>query len=101
MATVYILYSRKLDKYYTGSCLNLEERLKEHIDKKFNHSFTSKADDWDLYYSINELEYKQARNIEGHIKKMKSRKYIENLKRFDEMTKRVVEKYKVELTYSH
>ncbi|MBL0273552.1 MAG: GIY-YIG nuclease family protein [Chitinophagaceae bacterium] len=28
MANVYILYSKKLNRYYTGSCLDLEKRAK-------------------------------------------------------------------------
>ncbi len=93
MASVYILYSKKLDKYYTGSCLNLEVRIGEHLNKKCNDGFTSKSDDWELFYSINELEYKQARSIEAHIKKMKSRKYIHDLKMYPEITKKLVNKY--------
>ena len=36
--------------------------------------------DWELFYPIEELEHEQARKIENHIKKMKSRKYYQNLK---------------------
>jgi putative endonuclease len=93
MANVYILYSKKLDKYYTGSCLNLEIRISEHLNKKFDDGFTSKSDDWELFYTINELEYKQARSIEAHIKKMKSKKYIQDLKMYAEITKKLVDKY--------
>ena len=85
MATVYILYAKSINKYYIGSCVNLEERLEEHRSKKYGDSFTTIANDWELFYSINDLEYKQARNIENHIKKMKSRVYIENLKEFEEI----------------
>jgi putative endonuclease len=80
MASVYILYSKKLNKYYIGSCLALEVRMAEHLNKKFADSFTSKADDWELFYSIIDLEYNQARKIEKHIKRMRSKKYIQDLK---------------------
>ncbi|MFN5983120.1 MAG: GIY-YIG nuclease family protein [Fluviicola sp.] len=30
MATVYIIYSKSIDKFYVGSCLNLIERLELH-----------------------------------------------------------------------
>ena len=93
MASVYILYSKKLNKYYIGSCLNLEVRIGEHLNKKLNDGFTSKSDDWELFYSINELEYKQARSIEAHIKKMKSKKYIQDLKMFAELTSKLVDKF--------
>ena len=73
--------------------MNLEERIGEHLNKKSNDGFTSKSDDWELFYSINELEYKQARDIEAHIKKMKSKKYILNLKKYAEITKKLVDKF--------
>ena len=86
MATVYILYSKTINKYYIGSCVNLEERLEDHKNKKYTDSYTSFVDDWILFYVINDLEYTQARNIENHIKKMKSRIYIENLKKYEEIS---------------
>ncbi len=86
MASVYILYSKNINKYYIGSCLNLEERLEDHKNKKYTESYTSFVDDWVLFYVINDLEYTQARNIENHIKKMKSRIYIENLKKYEEIS---------------
>ena len=93
MATVYILYAKSINKYYVGSCVNLEERLEDHKNKKYSDSFTSVANDWELFYSINDLEYNQARNIENHIKKMKSRVYIENLKRFEEISTKLKMKF--------
>ncbi|HEX7458083.1 MAG TPA: GIY-YIG nuclease family protein, partial [Ginsengibacter sp.] len=93
MADVYILYSEKLDKYYIGSCIDIVERFLEHLNKKYSDSYTAKANDWILYYSINDLKYKQARLIENHIKKMKSRKYIENLKMYAEISKKLIELY--------
>ncbi|MFH2141268.1 MAG: GIY-YIG nuclease family protein [Bacteroidota bacterium] len=80
MATVYILYSKKLNRYYTGSCLELDNRMIDHIKITYKNSYTSKSDDWELYLRIDNLEYKQARFIETHIKKMKSKSYIQRLK---------------------
>ena len=94
MASVYLLFSKKLDKYYIGSCLNLDERIEEHLSKKNRDSFTCKADDWELNYSIDDLAYEQARGIEKHIKNMKSKKYIENLKRYPEIANKLKELYK-------
>jgi putative endonuclease len=67
MATVYILYSASLDRYYTGSCLDLNVRLAEHLGKINTTAFTAKANDWVLFFSISDLDYKQARRIESHI----------------------------------
>ena len=82
-----------MDTYYTGSCLDLEKRLIQHKDKEFSSSFTSKADDWKLFLKIDELEYNQARKIEAHIKKMKSKEYIKNLVKYPDIVKRLKQKF--------
>ena len=82
-----------MDTYYTGSCLDLEKRLIQHKNKEFNSSFTSKADDWKLFLKIDDLEYHQARKIEAHIKKMKSKGYIKNLVKYPDIIKRLKQKF--------
>jgi putative endonuclease len=57
-------------------------------------AFTSKTKDWILYFSISGLKYEQARRMESHIKKMKSREYIKNLNKFPELIQRLKNKYK-------
>ena len=94
MAHAYILYSKILDKFYIGSCLNLNQRLEQHSNKTFKDSFTATADDWGLYLSIDGLTYVQARNIEAHMKKMKSKKYIKNLIAHPEIIIKLREKFK-------
>lgn len=93
MASVYILYSKKLAKFYTGSCKDLSYRKEQHIKKEMINSFTSKADDWELFFFKDELEYQQARLIETHIKNMKSSTYIANLKKYPEIFEKLKEKY--------
>ena len=93
MATVYILYSNQLHKFYIGSCENLDDRLIQHRAKSFKNSFTSLAEDWEVFYQISDLNYDQARKIERHIKKMKSKNYIENIKRFPEIMEKLIAKY--------
>ena len=94
MATLYILYSKKLLKYYIGSCLDIDERLSQHLNNTYSDSFTSKANDWELFFSLVDLHYAQARAIEKHIKGMKSRTYIENLKKYKEISIKLIEKYR-------
>ena len=94
MASIYILYSEKLNKYYTGSCNDLQHRLEAHKNKTFDKAFTINSEDWILYFSCINLDYKQARNIESHIKKMKSKVYIENLTKYPEIIESLKEKYK-------
>lgn len=71
----------------------MEKRFEEHISKKDLSAFTGRASDWILYFRIDELEYNQARKIEFHIKKMKSKKFIEDLKRYPEMVQKLLAKY--------
>ena len=77
MPCVYIIYSQKIDKYYVGACTDLERRLYEH---NVGHSkFTSTGIPWIVKYSEEFEMLPEAKKRESAIKKMKSRKYIENL----------------------
>ena len=93
MATVYILHSKSINKFYIGSCLNFKERLNQHNNHTFNKNFTHRANDWVLFYKIDNLSYKTARLIEKHIKNMKSKKYILNLIKYPEISKKLIDKY--------
>jgi len=93
MASVYILFSPKLKRFYTGSCNDLTYRVEQHLNKYFFKSFTSKADDWELFFVLDHLGYAQARMIEKHIKRMKSKAYIQNLKKYPEIVERLILKY--------
>jgi len=89
MYCCYIIYSAKKDKYYIGETRNLSERLILHNTGGLGPSFTSQSQDWILYLQI-ECETRQmSRQIERHIKRMKSRRYIENLKQYPEMVKKL------------
>ena len=74
--------------------MNLESRMTEHRAKTYADAYTRKADDWELFYKIEDLAYQQARGIEIHIKRMKSKKYINDLLKFPEISERLVIKYK-------
>ena len=77
MPYTYILFSEKLNKYYIGACTDLERRLYEH---NIGHSkFTSTGIPWVLKYFERFTTLPEAKKRESAIKKMKSRKYIENL----------------------
>ncbi len=95
MASVYIMFSEKLNKFYIGSCLNLAERMADHKNKIYMDSFTTLANDWDLYFTIDEIEGSVARTIEQHIKSMKSKRYIENLRKYPEIIEKLISKYTV------
>ncbi|MBS9522537.1 GIY-YIG nuclease family protein [Litoribacter ruber] len=77
-ATLYILFSKKLSKFYIGHTTELlEERLRKHLA---GHSgFTSKAKDWEVvhveFFSEKSLAYQR----ELEIKKWKSKDRINKL----------------------
>ncbi|MDG1793836.1 MAG: GIY-YIG nuclease family protein [Flavobacteriaceae bacterium] len=89
MPFCYIIYSSKLDKYYTGSCANFDLRLKAHNSKKYAASFTSKSDDWKRFIVIQTQTNKHAIRLERKIKQMKSRVFIENLKKYPELLNKI------------
>ncbi len=93
MHKVYILYSPSIDRYYVGQSENFDQRLEWHKDKLFEKSFTKKADDWLVFLTIVCLSRKHADNIENHIKRMKSRRYLETLKKYPEIAQRLKTKY--------
>jgi putative endonuclease len=93
MASVYILHSKKLNRFYIRSCKDLSYRIDQHLNKEFEGSFTTAAEDWVLYFSIDKLAYQQARLIEVHLKKMKSKTYIQNLTKYPEIVERLKIKY--------
>ena len=77
MPFMYILFSEKVNKYYIGACKDLERRLHEH---NIGHSkFTSTGIPWQIKYKEAFETVQEAKRRELAIKKMKSRKYIENL----------------------
>ena len=95
MASVYILFSEKVNRFYTGSCLYLNERIADHLSGKYSNSYTIVAKDWKLYFSINDLDEYTARKIESHIKRMRSTKYIADLLKYPEMTEKLILRFSV------
>ncbi|MCE3296765.1 MAG: excinuclease subunit [Crocinitomicaceae bacterium] len=91
--TVYILHSEKLSRFYTGFTTDLEVRLKFHENAE-QRKFTYNADDWEIYHTIICQSKAQALKIEKHIKRMKSKIYIQNLKKHPEINSKLLIKYK-------
>jgi putative endonuclease len=72
---VYIIYSRKLDKYYVGHTEDIAKRLEQH--NSGISTFTAKSSDWEIVYQEVFETREGARLREKAIKAKKSRKYIE------------------------
>ncbi len=73
----YILYSEKLNRYYTGSTQDLEARLLKHNSGATKSTKSGRP--WSLVYSEEYSTRSEAYNREQYIKKQKSRVYIEQL----------------------
>jgi putative endonuclease len=74
---IYIIYSKSLNKYYVGSCQDVAERLRGHLNSR--SKYTKIAKDWELKYTETFATRSEACQRELQIKKMKSKFYIENL----------------------
>ena len=92
MPFAYIIYSPTRDRFYIGSTsTSISERIDKHINGHYpGKHFTSQAKDWSLFLAINCESLTQAQKIERHLKKMKSRKYLVNLKTFPEMVEKLL-----------
>jgi putative endonuclease len=77
MAYTYIIYSEKTNRYYVGSCQDMEVRLAQHNAGR--NTSTKAGAPWELRYSETYPTSQLARKREAEIKKKKSRKYIEQL----------------------
>jgi putative endonuclease len=91
---VYILFSKKLNRFYTGYSHQLDERLQQHAQHLYgNDAFTAKAADWVLQLQLSCRDEAQARAIEKHIKQMKSSTYIKNLIQYSELQQKLLSRY--------
>jgi len=90
----YILYSKSINRYYVGYTSDIEERLKIHNTGSFGKRFyTYKASDWEVFLVIPSKTIEQAVFVESRIKKMKSRKYIENLRKYPDIIERILKEF--------
>ena len=69
MHFIYIIYSKKVNKYYVGETPNLKIRLQQHNNHYFKTNFTKAASDWKIVLSFQCETKKQALFLEEFIKK--------------------------------
>jgi putative endonuclease len=82
------------DSYYVGETIDIKDRVKQHNSGFYDSAYTKQTSDWTLFYSIECENRTQARHIETHIKKMKSKVYIQNIKKYPEIAQKLKNKYK-------
>ena len=71
---VYILFSEKLRKYYTGQTQNLSDRIRLHNNGY--ETFTSKGVPWELFFYLEVETRSAAIKLEKKIKNFKSQQLI-------------------------
>ncbi len=91
MFYVYILYSPSSNKYYVGQTADMEIRLSFH-NEIGKDSYTSKHRPWTLRKTIEFESRRLALAAEKYIKKRKSRKYIEELIKYESIVIALKEK---------
>jgi putative endonuclease len=74
MYTLYILYSKSLDRYYVGFTKDLTRRLSEH--NRVKGKYTDLGLPWILVYTESYQSKREAMTRERYIKSMKSKKFI-------------------------
>jgi putative endonuclease len=93
MHYVYILKSIKTGYFYIGETPEVSIRLEFHNDVEKNTNSTKTGIPWEVFWILEVSDRKIARLIEKHIKSMKSTTYIVNLKKFPEISKKLILKY--------
>ena len=76
---IYIIYSKKLNRFYVGTTDNVAKRIQEHNEGLYSSSFTVKGIPWILKLSFECKSSKKAYELERFIKKMKSKVFIEKI----------------------
>ena len=74
---VYILYCNAIDKYYIGSTQDINVRLEQHNSSK--NKSTKNGVPWELKKLEEYSTRQEAVQREQHIKKMKSKKFTEQV----------------------
>ena len=75
MFTVYILYSNKVNKFYVGYTSDIHLRLSQHNDALSKYSKSGIP--WQIIYTIELVEKREAIILEQRIKKNGAKRYLE------------------------
>jgi len=79
MYFVYIIFSEKLNRFYTGTTNDLDKRIEEHNSAFYPNSFTSKGIPWQLKVCFSFENNLHAYFAERFVKRMKSKVFIRKI----------------------
>jgi putative endonuclease len=74
MYTVYIIYSKKIDKFYIGFSANINDRLLKH--NRSAKGFSSTGKPWIIVYTEKFIDKKSAMAREKQLKSWKNRERL-------------------------
>jgi putative endonuclease len=77
--TVYILYSRSISRFYTGSTQDLKNRLFEHNSGET--SSIKKGIPWEVFWEIKLTTRSEAMILETKIKRRGAKRFLEDVSR--------------------
>jgi putative endonuclease len=92
MYYVYVIYSEKLNRIYTGTTDDLDKRIEQHNSAFYPNSFTSKGIPWQLKGSFSFENNLHAYFAESFIKRMKSKIFIEKIIKDPELFYEIIDK---------
>ncbi len=92
MHFLYIIHSKKYDKYYIGKTSNVEKRLQRHKEKYYDKAFTKISKDWELVLKFECDNRTQAFYLERFVKRMKSRTFLKKLIKIPEILTDILNK---------
>ena len=94
MASCYILYSARINSYYVGITTGpLLDRLARHNEGYYEGKWSSRGIPREGFPHFVYNSIKIAKAIEQHIKRMKGKTYIENMKLYPEMIEKLKSRY--------
>jgi len=79
---VYILYSKKLNRFYVGQTTNLGNRLSEHNQGESN--YTSQGLPWTLLWSVSKSSLNEALTFERKLKNLSRARKMKFMIKYDE-----------------
>jgi putative endonuclease len=77
---VYILHSKKLNRFYVGQTTNLDNRLIEHNTGESSH--TSVGIPWTLLWSTNKPSFRSAEDLEDKLKNLSRTRKINFMRKY-------------------
>ena len=79
---VYILYSKKLNRFYVGQTINLKNRIEEHNNDE--SAYTSQGTPWTLLWSTIKPTLREAEDLEQKLKNLTRKRKVKFINKYTE-----------------